>query len=148
MTVQERIYCITVLLTTMAITTWDLHVTGTSFADPIYTLMLSVFALFASRWKVVIPRLQGNLSGGFLFTIYAVFQVSLLEALVVGAIAVVAQTKWNSRTQANICRYVFNISCVSAAVASTKFVFGLLRPILPAEIALVNAMICGAITSR
>lgn len=145
MTRQERIYCLSVLLTTMVLTGLQLHQVGTTLSDPLYTLLLAAFALFASRLKVVIPRLPGNLSGGFLFTILAVFQISLVEALLVGAVAVVAQTKWNSRTPANLCRYVFNLSCVSASVVTTKLVFDTLRVLLPSEIALLNSIICGAV---
>jgi len=145
MKTSERNYALATGVFSAAIAVLALYVYGVPPADPLYTTLLSVFALFISGKKVVVPRVQGNLSGGFLFTIFAVFQVSLPEALFVGFVSVVAQTKWNSRTQATLYRYFFNLSCVTLSVVATKVAYDYLQRSVPPQMFLLNAVICGAI---
>ena len=145
MTGSERNYALATFACSAGVVAASLYGYGVTLTDPLYTGLLSVFALFVSGKKVVVPRVQGNLSGGFLFTIFAVFQVSLAEALLVGLVSVVAQTKWNSRTQATLYRYLFNLSCVAGSVVTTKVAYDSLRRSVPSEMFLLNAVICGAI---
>ena len=89
---------------------------GVRFEHPGTTCWLVLFSFISARWKVVLPGLQGNLTGSFLFTIFAIQQLDAPEALVVSVGAVISQTVWKARTSTTGYRFVFNISCIVITV--------------------------------
>jgi diguanylate cyclase (GGDEF)-like protein/putative nucleotidyltransferase with HDIG domain len=78
----------------------------------------------------VIPGLAGNISVAFLFTMFALLELSFIEALLVALLAVVGQTKWKSNGSQSlfVFRFVFNVCCVFLPTIAAILVVERLRP--------------------
>jgi len=86
-------------------------------------LLLLVIALVASRLKLKLPGLTGNMSVNLPFILIAVVELSLFEALLIALASTVAQCfpKDGGRPQA--VRTLFNVSTMAVAVGLAGLIF-------------------------
>jgi len=95
--------------------------------DPLKFLCYLIVALLASSLKVSLPRIEGTLSANFLFTLLAILELSLPEALVIGLVSTFGQFYWKPARQVKLVQLVFNLSQVtlssSAAYGSYRLIF-------------------------
>lgn len=96
--------------------------------DPLLSALLAVIAFGVSRQRVLIPGFVGNMSAAWLFSMFALLQVSLPEALLVGLLAVVGQTRWNVSWNIVTFRLLFNVSCIFLSMIASVVVADSLRP--------------------
>jgi hypothetical protein len=86
-------------------------------------LTLLAIALVASRLKVKLPGLNGNMSVNLPFILIAVVELSLFEALLIALASTAAQcfTKDGGRPQA--VKTLFNVSTMAVAVGLAALIF-------------------------
>jgi hypothetical protein len=79
-------------------------------------LTLLVSAVLASRFKLKLPGLNGNMSVNLPFILVATVQLSLIEALLVGAASIVAQSLPQGGGKPKTVQMLFNASTTVVAV--------------------------------
>ena len=97
---------------------------------------LFALGLLASRLKVKLPGLTGNMSVNLPFILIAVVQLSLFEALVIASASVVAQCCPKDGGRPKALQTMFNVSTVAVAV-------GLAGLILQGRVPLPTAWVPG-----
>ena len=90
-------------------------------------------AILASRLKVSLPGITGTLSVSFLFILIGVLELSFTETLILGAIAMVAQSVFPDRPGA--VQVTFNVcaGCLSTTLAYVLYHHPLVNLILPSH---------------
>ena len=78
-------------------------------------------AVLASRLRVTLPGITGTLSVNFLFILVGVAELSYSEALTLGAVSMLAQTLYPSRS--NAIQLTFNVCAGSLATALAYVVY-------------------------
>ncbi len=88
-------------------------------SDPSRFAMFALLGLVSSTLKVRLPRIQGTLSGGFVFVLIAIAEFSWPEALVMAASTGLIQCTWNVRRRQVPRQLLFNIGALinSATIA-------------------------------
>ena len=126
----ERHYGAAVMVVGIVATAAMLTLRPDEGTDPLLAGLLSIIVLGVSRQRVVIPGLAGNISVAFLFTMFALLELSFIEALLVALLAVVGQTKWKSNGSQSlfVFRFVFNVCCVFLPTIAAILVVERLRP--------------------
>jgi len=81
-------------------------------------LSLLAMALVASRLKVKLPGLTGNMSVNLPFIMIAVAEVSLFEALLIALLSAVAQCFPKRGGKLNLVQMLFNVSTMAVAVGT------------------------------
>jgi len=79
-------------------------------------LTLLVIALVASRLKLKLPGLNGNMSVNLPFILMALVELSLFEALMIASVSTVAQCFPKGGGRPKVVQAVFNVSTVAVAV--------------------------------
>ena len=80
-------------------------------------------AIFASRLKVSLPGISGALSVLFIFILFAIVEMSLPEALVVGCAAILMQCLWNYRQRPKWHQVLFNLGSMAITVVASGAVY-------------------------
>lgn len=147
MTFAEALYRIWILAFSVSLVTVSLLVYSDQPTDPIFSAFLVLFALFLSRKGTgeVLP--SDDLRGDFLITMFAVFRLSLVEALSIGLVGVSAQCNPTDLKQVNVLRCVFALSCTASSVVLSKLFYDFFSNYGPAEMFLVFTFASGAISS-
>jgi len=86
-------------------------------------LVLLVIAVLASRLKLKLPGLNGNMSVNLPFILVAAVQLSLLEALLVGMASIVAQCFPKGGGKPQAVQMLFNLSTIAMAVGFAGRIF-------------------------
>src|SRR5690242_12305785 len=84
-------------------------------------------AAIASAFKVRLPGVKGTMSVSFLFVIIGVMNLSLPETMAVGAISVLVQCLWQTRSRPQISQVAFNVSSRAIAVYACWLTFSYLE---------------------
>jgi hypothetical protein len=84
---------------------------------------LLAIALLASRLKVKLPGLNGNMSMNLPFILIAVVQLSLFEALVIASASTLAQCFPKDGGRLKALQTLFNVSTAAAAVGLAGLIF-------------------------
>ncbi len=72
-------------------------------------------ALLASSLKVTLPGIEGTLSANFLFTLLAIIELTLPQALIIGIASTLGQFYWRPARQVKVVQLIFNLSQVTVA---------------------------------
>jgi diguanylate cyclase (GGDEF)-like protein/putative nucleotidyltransferase with HDIG domain len=80
-------------------------------------------AIVASRLKVSLPGISGALSVLFIFILFAIVELSLPEALVIGCTAILMQCLWNYRQRPKWHQVVFNLGSMAITVVASGTVY-------------------------
>lgn len=103
--------------------TWRSH-------DPGLFAICGVLAVFATLWKVQIPKVTGNVSAGFVFLLIGVGQFSAQETVLIALVSGLAQSLFRKRTPPKLIQVVFNTSALMVSAAAT---YGLSNALLPGD---------------
>ena len=90
---------------------------------PYEALALFAIAVAASRMKIKLPGLTGNMSVNLPFLLLAAAGLNLVEALVIACVSTAVQCFPKDGTKPKAVRVLFNLSLMASAVALTWQVF-------------------------
>ena len=100
-----------------ALAHWQSH-------DPARFICYLVVAILASGLKVQLPGIDGTMSVNFLFILLGVMELSLPETLLIGCLATLVQSVWQTRKGLDPVKVLFNVAGMMAnASAFTYFTF-------------------------
>ena len=92
-------------------------------------IQVALFALFlltacvSARMKVKLPGITGNMSVNLPFILFAVTQMGMLEAMLVGCISNLVQCLPKTKQKFNAVQVAFNFSSMALAVYATRLIF-------------------------
>jgi putative nucleotidyltransferase with HDIG domain len=92
-------------------------------SDPIRLVSFAVAAVFGSMLKLRLPGVRSMVSGSALFILVAIVNLSLPEALAVGALAMLVQCTWRTSAGPKLTQAAFSISVFVTAVFISAKVF-------------------------
>ncbi len=92
-------------------------------SDPIRLLSFALATAFGSMLKLRLPGVRGTVSVSALFILVGIVNLSLPEALLVGALSMLVQCTWRTATRPKLVQTAFNISVLCIAVFITARVF-------------------------
>jgi putative nucleotidyltransferase with HDIG domain len=110
-----------------------------SSSDPIRLVSFTVATVFGSMLKLRLPGVRGMVSVSALFILVGVVNLSLSEALLVGALSMLVQCTWRTSSPPKLMQTAFNISVLAVAVFITAQVleYSHLRFVEPVSLALL-----------
>src|SRR5579863_9922689 len=91
--------------------------------DPIRLAAFALAAAFGSMLKLRLPGLGSMVSVSALFVLIGIVNLSLPEALLVGALSVLVQCTWRTSARPKLVQTAFNVSVLSIAVFISGQVF-------------------------
>src|SRR5581483_9572073 len=121
MPVPARIY-IFILVAAGLLAAWDSFRTWTPEL-PLRFVVYVVIALASSGMKVALPGVNGNISVNYVFTLLALLELSVPEALMLALLSAAAQTFWRSHNHPGLIHLVFNLACISLTVRAAAAVY-------------------------
>lgn len=80
-------------------------------------------AVIASRLKVSLPGISGALSVLFIFILFAIVELSLPEAMIIGCAAILMQCLWNYRQRPKWHQVLFNVASMAVTVVAAGVVY-------------------------
>ena len=99
---------------------------------------LLLFGLSAATGalKVVLPRIEGNLSVSYVFLMWGIVSMGLGETLLMGWAAALVQSYWHCKRKPATIQLLFNLSVISVSIglASLAFNASIMRELLPNQI--------------
>jgi diguanylate cyclase (GGDEF)-like protein/putative nucleotidyltransferase with HDIG domain len=122
-----KIYVAAIVVIGAAVTLTEL--TRWESEDLFRFLCYLALAVGASRLKVSLPGITGALSVLFIFILFAMVELSMPEALLIGCSAILMQCLWNYRHRPKWHQVLFNLGSIAITVvtAGAAFHSGLLR---------------------
>ncbi|MBL8292323.1 MAG: HD domain-containing protein [Bryobacterales bacterium] len=90
---------------------------------------IGTFAIFfvlcvgTSLFRVVLPRVQGNLSLSYVFLIWGIARLGLGETILMGCTSALLQSYWHCQRKPHPVQVLFNLSLISLSVWAGKVVF-------------------------
>jgi putative nucleotidyltransferase with HDIG domain len=108
--------CLGVATLILALANWQ-------SGDPVRLAAFALAAAFGSMLRLRLPGLGSMVSVSALFVLIGIVNLSLPEALVVGAFSVLVQCTWRTSTRPKLVQTAFNISVLSVAVFISGQVF-------------------------
>jgi putative nucleotidyltransferase with HDIG domain len=92
-------------------------------SDPARLISFALATVFGSVLKLRLPGVDGLVSVSALFILVGTANLSLPEALLVGALSMLVQCTWRMATRPKLVQIVFNISVLAIAVFISAEVF-------------------------
>jgi putative nucleotidyltransferase with HDIG domain len=101
----------------------------------IFVLLLGL-SVATGAMKVVLPKVQGNLSVCYIFMMWGIVRMSLGETLLLGWASTLVQSYWHCKKKPTSIQLLFNLCVVtlSIGVGSLAFKAGLVREFLPNQL--------------
>jgi putative nucleotidyltransferase with HDIG domain len=115
-------------------------------SDPARLISFTVAAALGSVLKLRLPGLGGMVSVSALFVLIGIVNLSLPEALLVGALSMIVQCTWRTSARPKLLQTAFNISVLFIAIVVASRVFEYSRGYLPEPVSLgllAIAYFCG-----
>jgi putative nucleotidyltransferase with HDIG domain len=103
-----------------AVLNWHSH-------DPLRSLAFIATALLASTLKVRLPGVTGTASVLALFVLIGIVNLSLSEAVAIGALSMLAQCTWRTKVRPKPVQVAFSVSSFATAIYLTSLVYGYTR---------------------
>jgi diguanylate cyclase (GGDEF)-like protein/putative nucleotidyltransferase with HDIG domain len=121
MSLVAKIYISAIVLTGAAVCITELM--RWESQDLIRFLCYLTLAIVASRLKVALPGISGALSVLFIFILFAIVELSLPEALVIGCTSILMQCLWNYRQRPKWHQVLFNVGgmAITVMIAGTVY---------------------------
>jgi len=105
-------------------------------ADPARLISFSVAAALGSVLKLQLPGLRGVVSVSALFVVIGIVNLSLPEAVFVGALSMAVQCTWRTAVRPKLLQTAFNISVLVIAIAIAARVFAYAQRQFPEPVSL------------
>src|SRR5665213_3791456 len=121
MSLIAKIYVSAIVVLGAAVTLAEL--THWESRDLVRFLCFLALAIGASRLKVSLPGISGALSVLFIFILFAIVELSMPEALVIGCSAILMQCLWNYRHRPKWHQVLFNLGSIAITVVTAGVVF-------------------------
>src|SRR6202789_3284899 len=121
MSLIAKIYVSAIVVIGAAFTVTELTHWGTQ--DFVRFLCYLALALFASRLKVSLPGISGALSVLFIFILFAIVELSMPEALLIGCSAILVQCLWNYRHRPKWHQVLFNLGSIAITIVTAGAAF-------------------------
>jgi diguanylate cyclase (GGDEF)-like protein/putative nucleotidyltransferase with HDIG domain len=121
MSLIAKIYVSAIVVIGAAFTITELAHWGTQ--DFVRFLCYFALAIMASRLKVSLPGITGALSVLFIFILFAIVELSLPEALLIGCSAILMQCLWNYRQRPKWHQVLFNLGSMAITVVAAGSVY-------------------------
>jgi len=127
-------YCWTHVLLGAGVLCWTL----VNWQSPDYTRFVSYLlsAVIAALFKVRLPGVTGAVSVSFLFLLIGIIDLGPQEAIVMGALSMLAQCVWRTAHPPRFRQVAFNIASVITAIYLSALVFTPARNHVPEPLAL------------
>jgi len=106
------------------------------WTDPLRFASFVLAAALGSVLKVRLPGLTGTTSVSSLFVLISLVNLSLPEALVIGAVCMLVQCTWRPQKRPRPIQVAFSVCVLVIAVYFTSFVFESMRRRFPGVLAL------------
>jgi putative nucleotidyltransferase with HDIG domain len=105
-------------------------------SDPARLVSFALAAAFGSVLKLRLPGVRGMVSVGALFILIGIGNLSLPEALLVGALSMLVQCTWRTSVRPKPVQTAFNISVLAIAVFISAQVFDYSHRLFPEPLSL------------
>jgi len=105
-------------------------------SDPARLISFMVAAALGSVLKLRLPGLRGVVSVSALFVLIGIVNLSLSEALLVGALSMIVQCTWRTAARPKLLQTTFNISVLFIAIVIAARVFDYTRGYVPEPVSL------------
>jgi putative nucleotidyltransferase with HDIG domain len=99
--------------------------------DPLRSLVFVAAALLASTLKVRLPGVTGTASVLALFVLIGIVNLSLSEAITIGALSMLAQCTWRTKRRPKAVQVAFSVCSFATAIYLTSIVYTYARGRLP-----------------
>lgn len=99
--------------------------------DPLRSLSFVATALLASTLKVRLPGVTGTASVLALFVLIGIVNLSLSEAITIGALSMLAQCTWRTKARPKPIQVSFSVCSIATAIYLTSVVYMYARRHLP-----------------
>jgi putative nucleotidyltransferase with HDIG domain len=106
------------------------------WSDPLRFASFVAAAALGSVLKVRLPGLTGTTSVSSLFVLISLVNLSLPEALVIGAVSMLVQCTWRTQKRPRPIQVAFSVCVLAIAVYVTAFIFAFTRGRFPELVAL------------
>ena len=80
-------------------------------------LQFLVLAIFASTFKIRLPRMEGTISLNFVMYLLSIGLLSLTETVLIAVVATTVQAFWRPKKRPALLKLAFNISAMAISVA-------------------------------
>jgi putative nucleotidyltransferase with HDIG domain len=104
--------------------------------DPLRFLSFLVAAALGSVLKVRLPGVTGTTSVSALFVLIGIVNLSLPEALLVGAVSMLVQCTWRTKGKPRLIQVAFSVCVLAIAVYVSAFVLAWTHSRFPAPVSL------------
>src|SRR5580658_1016670 len=104
--------------------------------DPLRSLVFIATALLASSLKVRLPGVTGTASVLALFVLIGIVNLSLAEAITIGALSMLAQCTWRTKLRPKPVQVAFSVCSFATAIYLTSIVYSYTRGRLPEPVSL------------
>src|ERR1700721_3932851 len=105
-------------------------------SDPARLVSFALAAAFSSMLKLRLPGLRGVVSVSALFVLIGIVNLSLSEALLVGALSMIVQCTGRTAARPKLLQTTFNISVLFIAIVIAARVFEYSRGYVPEPVSL------------
>src|ERR1700678_218589 len=92
-------------------------------SDPLRLVSFAVATALGSVLKLQLPGVRGMVSVSVLFILVAIVNLSLSEAVLVGALSMLVQCTWRTTARPKLLQTAFNVSVLMVAVVIAAKVF-------------------------
>jgi diguanylate cyclase (GGDEF)-like protein/putative nucleotidyltransferase with HDIG domain len=82
-----------------------------------------VIGIVSSRMKVVLPRVDGNMSVSYVFTLLALLELGRPQAMLLALLATFVQSCWHTSRRPKPVQLVFNLGCIGLTVLVASVMF-------------------------
>jgi hypothetical protein len=117
---RAKLFLVAVMLAAVAMTVYAML--GMHAWHGYQSLTLLVIAVVASRLKLKLPGLNGNMSVNLPFILVAVMQLSLLEAIAIGVASTAVQCFPKDGGKPKAVQMLFNVGTVTVAVGMSNWI--------------------------
>jgi two-component system sensor histidine kinase/response regulator len=95
--------------------------------DPLRFALFSIAAIIASVLKIRLPGVTETFSVGVLVIVVAIAHLSLTEAVVISALAMLVQCTWDTRAKPRVIQVAFSVCVLAISVCTSALVYQSLR---------------------
>jgi signal transduction histidine kinase len=92
------------------------------FDQPILFCCLLIMAVLSASMKVSLPGLQGTMSVCYVVILFALVELTLAEALLLGIAATVTQSVWHARKRPNAVQILFNVAGIALSIVTAGLI--------------------------
>src|SRR5512140_1533921 len=119
---RARLFIVSVMLVAAAVTVYAIGTRMPAGSRPLIVLMAT--AVLAARLKLTLPGFESNMSMNLPFMLLAISELSMPEAIAVGAASTFVQTLPRSGQSVKPAQAIFNVCNMVNAIAISSVIAG------------------------